>query len=444
MISYVIACPGSRLVGREGVDERHNEGVMKREYQHDVGRNEVLGRLTLSKMPLEELSVFGKSSRALGMVVLLPSVMVACEESEAALCEVAGAHAAWVGVTASQIENADRWEAVKIWQAGGAMTMPTSARVSPVGTVAIPDFATGDVWLLGRDGIWLEPVAGRGQGPGELLHPIAAGWNVEGDLLVLDAGQNKVERYDLDSGISETLSIPSNLLGPIFNSGSVGWFGLRGDGMAFVELPGSTGAARIVTFARASPDDDAITVAWESEHPEGQVPRYDQLSLPEWPRALLAVGGDRWAVAPRSDTYEIIVYGPSDEDELHLCVSDRDSYRRSEEVADERRPPEFREQVAALPRSETKALFSRLQIDQDGRIWIERELPQVGSMFDSLYGVAGAHLDVISAEGNFLARTKLPDDFRFQDARGDTIWGFSIGEFGEVEVVAAELKSKER
>lgn len=325
------------------------------------------------------------------------------------------------------------------------MTLPTSARVSDEGVVAIPDFAVSEVWLIGANGEWLDPVAGSGQGPGELLNPIATAWTREGDLLALDAVQSKIERYGLGTGQSRTLGLPADLLGPMVNSGQVGWIGLRGDGVAFAELPSVSAGEdrRLVRFVRAAPDGETREIAMETEYPADRAPAYDRPSLPEWPRAVLAVGVDRWAAAPRSDRYEFIVYGPAGAPEFHLCVSDRERFGHGG-TEDHEVPEDLAAQLSELPMSETVALFSRARLDRDGRLWVERELPQVGSMFDNLYGVAGAHLDVISASGEFLARVKLPESLRFQDARGDTLWAFSIGEFDEVDVVAAEIRSSIR
>lgn len=358
----------------------------------------------------------------LGCAVLL----AACGGTDAALCEVGEPEGRTVQVSPEEIRAAPEWDVVEVWRArglddGAAMTMPTSARVSGQGVVAIPDFMGGRVWLIGADGAWLDPIAGNGQGPGELLNPLATAWTADGDLLVLDAVQSKVERYGLGTGRSGTLQLPADLLGPVVNSGQVGWFGLQGDGVAFAELPSSsTGEDRLLArVGRAAPGDGVREIVVETEYPGDRAPVYDRPSLPEWPRAVVAVGADRWAVARRSDRYEFIVYDRGDEPAFHLCVSDGEP-------------------------AGAAALFARARLDRDGRLWVERDLPGVDSMFDTLYGVAGARLDVISATGELLARVELPEGLRFQDARGDTLWAFSIGELDEVDVVAAEIRPRAR
>jgi hypothetical protein len=383
-----------------------------------------------------------------GVSLFLLFIVVGCGRDEAWLCEVPDPEGPAAQVTADEVAEVERWGAVELWRAGGLedggaeLMMPTSARVRADGTLAIADFASGDVWLVSRDGRWMEPMAGRGRGPGELLNPLATAWTPDGELLALDASQSKLERYDIEAGESETLSMPSDLLGPVFASGQVGWFGMRGDGAVFVELPSSASERGTVAYARAAPGDGEGSVIWEAEYPDGLVPAYDRLARPEWPRAVLGVGVERWAVAPRSDRYELIVYGPGDEVELHVCVSDREFFGHGGVGAEV--GAAVGEEVDSLPLSERDALFSRLRLDHDGRLWIERELPRLDSSFDMVYGVAGAHLDVLSPRGELVARMQLPDGLRFQEARGDTIWAFRVGEFDEVEVVAAQITRSAR
>ncbi|TVP54219.1 MAG: hypothetical protein EA351_13640 [Gemmatimonadales bacterium] len=382
------------------------------------------------------------------LVVLTLGLATGCApQGEPSVCEISDPAGPTVHISVDEVADADRWDVVEIWRASGLaedgaqMMLPTSARVGADGTLAIADFLSGDVWLLDQQGSWLDPVAGRGEGPGELLSPLATAWTPEGELLALDAAQSKLERFDLEAGTAETMRLPPELLGPVFSAGEVGWFGLRGDGATFVELPSLTSTAGTVEFASARPGDTGREVIWTSEYPSGTVPSYDRATRPEWPRAQLGVGGEGWAVAPASDRYEIIVFGPSDEPEIHICVTDRERFRQE---GPDPFPPEdqWLAEIEALPRTDSEAIFSRVHLDHDGRIWVERELPRPGAAFDPIFGVAGAHLDVLSPSGEFLARVKLPEKFRFQDAKGDTIWAFAIGEFNEVDVVAAQIRSR--
>ncbi len=387
------------------------------------------------------------TSSCRGLLLLLPCLVGCQARSGLPACEIAEPLGRVVQTSSNEVRDAEPWSLSEIWRAGGLdegaapMMLPTSARVRTDGTLAIADFQSGDVWLLGPDGQWLEPVAGRGQGPGELLSPLATAWTPAGDLLALDAAQSKLERYDLALRISETVRLPPDLLGPVLAAGQVGWFGLQGDGSAYVELPSTTSPENTIQFARARPGASGREVLWTAEYPDGLVPALDLPARPEWPRALLGVGPDGWVVAPRSDRYELLVHGEDDRVRLHLCVEEDERVRRDADGP----PPDdpWVGEILAQPPSGTEALFARIQVDHDGRIWIMRDLPRAGDGFDQVLGVAGARFDVISPNGAFLARVRLPESLRFQDARGDTIWAFAVGALQEVDVVAARIRRNE-
>jgi hypothetical protein len=349
-------------------------------------------------------------------------------------------------VLEGDLASGARWTLRELWRAGGldddtGLTVPTSGRVGRGGILAVPDFAAATVWLLGPDGIWLAPLARRGEGPGELLYPLAAAWDARGRLFVLDAGQARIEAFDLDGGTTETLRIPPGLMAPVFEAGAVGWFGLTGTGDGFVELPpADVGSGEsVLRFIRAAPGDDARRIAWEARFPTGQVPATTGQVPTSWPRPVLATGPDTWAVAPASDRYEVLVMEASDRPRFQLCVDDTEHFGEGLPPS-----PELLEGLAEayerLPAPDRPALLSRMVLDADGRLWVQRELGVSGAPWDAVFGVAGAHLDAFSPDGAYLGRLRLPDELRFQDARGDTVWTFRVGELGEVGVVAGVLE----
>jgi hypothetical protein len=360
-------------------------------------------------------------------------------------CEISDPQAPLQIVGAEEVQGAPTWGLSELWRAAGLreganLTLPTSARVSRDGTLAVPDFALGTVWLFGSDGEWLGSAGVRGQGPGELVAPIAVGWSDDDQLFVLDAGQMKMERFDLSNGTSVTLSIPSDLMAPVASAGEVGWFGIRGDGMAFLEFPIRTSDAPSVAvrFARAGPGDKEVQTAWQTDYPLATAPGYNRPSRPEWPRTLIGVGREVWVVAPRSSRYELLIYDRSESPRTHLCVGDREVFGQGHERLTDVDTDRVRE-VEALPASGEAALFSRVVVDADDRIWVERTLPRSGAPWDALYGTPGALLDLLSSEGEFIGRLRMPEGLRFQDARGDTLWAFHIGHLQEIEVVSSRL-----
>lgn len=374
--------------------------------------------------------------------LLLAAFTAACTDAPSADCEIDAPLAPVVTLPAAAVSGAPEWRVEEVWRAGALhgdadLTVPTSARAAGDGRVAIPDFATATVWVLDPDGQWLAPVGGRGQGPGELQAPIAVAWRDDGALRVLDAGQNKLELFDLAAGTTETESVPDDLLSAVIGSGEVGWSGLRADGMAFVETPSRGPDETTVRFLAGGPGDGAARVAWESAWPAGTVPAYDRPTRPDWPRPLLAVGPDGWAVAPSSARYEIVVFDGLDEAAIHLCVAGQEPATAHPDAPEV--PEELARDMGRLASASARALFSRVLMDRDGRLWVERHLPAIGSGADRMYGVAGASYDVLTAGGAVVARVTLPAGWRLQDALGEHVWAFEVGPLGEVDVVKGRL-----
>jgi hypothetical protein len=353
-------------------------------------------------------------------------------------------------VSADQVRAGAQWTLRELWRAGGldddtGLTVPTSGRVGSRGILAIPDFAAATVWLLGPDGSWLPPLARRGEGPGELMNPLAAAWDAKGRLLVLDAGQARIEAFDLEADTTETLRVPPGLMAPVFDAGAVGWFGLAGTGDGFVEHPPADAGngESVLRFARAAPGDEARRIAWEARFPTGRVPGTTAQVPTSWPRPVLAVGPDMWAVAPASDRYEIVVMETSDRPRFQLCVEDPADFGEGLPPT-EALPEDLAAEYERMPVPDRPALLSRMVLDADGRLWVQREVGHSGAPWDAFFGVAGANLDAFSPDGTYLGRLRLPDDLRFQDARGDTVWTFRVGDLGEVGVVAGLLEPRSR
>lgn len=88
--------------------------------------------------------------------------------------------------------------------------------------------------------------------------------------------------------------------------------------------------------------------------------------------------------------------------------------------------------------------FGRLVLDADGRLWVQRERPQLGVPMAELYGMPGAEHDVFDADGRYLGTVRLPDGARLQAVRADTVYAFEIGDLGETWVVALEMNRTEQ
>lgn len=382
------------------------------------------------------------------LLITLPLLVACASDAGPSLCRIPDPEGPVSVVSQASLDSAPRLELRELWRAGGldegaALAVPTSLRVARDGTAALPDFGAGAVWLYAPDGEFLGSVGGRGQGPGELLAPIAAAWDAEGQLLILDAGQSKMERYDLSGGTSETLSLPPEFLGPIVASGQVGWFELRGDGTAYLEYPHipttPTGASTAsLRHLRMAPGEREATVTLETTYPAQQLPAFNLTTRPDWPRALVGVGPIRVAVAPSSDRYELRLLDEDERVTRHLCVEDA-SPPSPPDPDGEELDEQWIDTAAELSAPSRPALLGRVVVDGDDRIWVERTLPRPGSGWDRIYGAPGGRLDLFSPQGELIARVQMPAGLRFQDAVGDTVWAFTIGDLQEVSIVALQI-----
>jgi hypothetical protein len=121
---------------------------------------------------------------------------------------------------------------------------------------------------------------------------------------------------------------------------------------------------------------------------------------------LVAAGVDRWAVAPSSDVYEVEVYpaGASRGDPaaiVHFCQPVSDDEIAAARTKDWMLDPDtlefglqgLTEELQRAGSPANPALFHRIVLDRNGRVWVERDAPVPVSL-DLLYGVPGARLDV--------------------------------------------------
>src|SRR5690606_26382031 len=77
----------------------------------------------------------------------------------------------------------------ELWRVGGAddaqyCSVPLPLAVSREGRAAIADFELGELFVVEPDGTWSGSIAARGNGPGELISPVAAVWDDAGALHV--------------------------------------------------------------------------------------------------------------------------------------------------------------------------------------------------------------------------------------------------------------------
>lgn len=220
-----------------------------------------------------------------------------------------------------------------MWRAGGTeeaeeLIFPADVAVSPDGSVAIADWGLAEVILLDPDGEWLGPVMTRGEGPGE-----------------------------------------------------VGFLSLQPDQSVWIESPGPVEDGwEERSFVRWSPDAAAHDTVARSRV---RVP--SGVALAAWPRSLLGVGSETRVVSDPDGRYELEVFDRDGTSLVRFCHPGEplplSSAERGEELNEEL-PDAWRstlgEALAEAGEPPLPAAISRIVVDVDGRIWVQRDRPAPG------------------------------------------------------------------
>ena len=104
---------------------------------------------------------------------------------------------------------------------------------------------------------------------------------------------------------------------------------------------------------------------------------------------------------------------------------------------------------------ETKPVFRALQVDDDGRIWVERHIaarrvapvksaPLTNDPRPPITWREPATYDVFEPDGRFLGTVTAPDKTTFHARRGRHIWAVQRGEFDEPYIVRYRIESAGR
>lgn len=340
-----------------------------------------------------------------------------------------------------------------LWRAGGleegqGMALPVGIAAAPDGRIAIPDFRAGQTFVVGPDGTWRGSWTGRGEGPAEVLRPVAARWSDDGRLAVFDIQGSKVAWLEGPGEAVDQRSLDADFTSTVIASGSLRWAAVGPDGTAWLRTgPRSpTGASRavdVVTRLRASagaPDtvlrDTVPTVA-----PNG---RFARTILPGAPRPVATVGPDGalWFADP-DGRYVLYRQGASEDGAIPFLCREATPRSLSARERAEEGVPEGEEELADAIRDagepDRPASVGRILVGEEGRIWVQRVRPTPFGR-DAMYGPPGGEWDVFAADGTYLGAVQPPSGARLQAAAGDTVWAFEIGELDEIWVVAYELR----
>ena len=373
--------------------------------------------------------------------MLLTALVAGCNLPASTPCDVTGANGPVVANTRVGVWPAElAWR--EVWRAGGlneaeVLVRPAGVAVSPDGSVAVVDWGLAEVIVLGPDGEWQGTVTARGEGPGEVQAPVAVTWVDADTLLILDVSAFRIVTLDLASRSASVTPVDPAFLSPVFAAGQVRFVALQPDRTVWLEFPGPIVDGREErSFVRWSPDRPVNdTIMWS------RAVGFAGATLAAWPRSLLSVGAETWVVSNPDGRYELEVFHRNGTSLVRFCHS-ADALPLSPaergEDADAQMPDAWRDAVRELGEPPTPAVISRIVVDLDGRIWVQRDRPLPGA-FDG-HGAPGAMYDVFLPSGRFLGSIRLPDEQRLMEARGRRVWTLHTGSLGESSIVALEIE----
>ncbi len=309
--------------------------------------------------------------------------------------------------------------------------------VSPGGSVAIADWGLAEVNVLGSDGEWQGAVMTRGDGPGEVQAPAAVTWVDADTLLILDLGTFRMVALDVASRSASVIPVDPAFLSPVFASGQVRFVALQPSRTVWLEYPGhGEDGWEERSFVRWSPENPVNdTVVMSLARGVGGV------TLAAWPRSLLGVGAETWVVSHPDGRYELGVFDGAGRSLVRFCHTGEAfplSPAERGEGTDEGMPVAWRDALRELGEPRNPAIISRIVVDLDGRIWVQRDRPSPGA-FDG-HGAPGAMYDIFRPSGRFLGSMRLPDEQRLLEARGRSVWTLHTGPLGESSIVALEIE----
>ena len=101
------------------------------------------------------------------------------------------------------------------------MVVPVGGSAGPGGRAATPDFRAGQTFVVSPEGEWLGSWTRQGQGPGEVLRPVAATWTDDGRLAVFDIQGAKVTWVSGPGEAAKALQLAPDFTTPVIASGSL-------------------------------------------------------------------------------------------------------------------------------------------------------------------------------------------------------------------------------
>lgn len=327
------------------------------------------------------------------------------------------------------------------------------------GSIWIGDRHLGAIQRFDSTGRYLGQVGRSGQGPGEFRYPQGMRQLSDGSVAVWDDGQVRISLFGSSGTFLRSFQPPSFMIGTPMEEleldRETGQLMLLGG-----EISPDPRGKHSLFWLRLSPDGVVLdTVFVEPREPEGLVDSRATLT------ALSPLG---YRVLGRNDSYALTLELSPTRRRVLTRPSRPIPYQDEERREKERLARLFSERTG-LPAGRigrTKPVFSRIQVDETGRLWLtmysdgfaveesegERSRRQESCRF---FGVTSSEcdqgirrwtqdtvLEVMTPEGNLYGRIALPNrESELAAARGNLIWLIETGSLGEQYVVRYRIRA---
>ncbi|GMV06840.1 MAG: hypothetical protein AMXMBFR53_31150 [Gemmatimonadota bacterium] len=321
--------------------------------------------------------------------------------------------------------------------------------VAPSGDVFIAELE-GDVRQFGPDGRFIRYVARAGQGPGEVRYVVAMDVGVDGQLALVDFGNQRISIYSPEGDFLRQIRRPAGR--PGYGRDGIQWDRRGGLWIALHPPragPDTLGASLRPTFGRLDSDGEVVDTvflparAWdgcERRRPAYQRGFFEDSRIPylrfaQWGRS-------------RDGTF---VFGCSARYEVDVVESNggvvRISRRWKSPVMSDEEHAFWSENWGPVPKE--RPAFLRLWVSEDGRIWVwpgaagssrpatpeqrERGFPErLWTYYSATDG-----FDVFEPGGEWLGHVRTPEEWgaspypglRDPQFIGDTVWALTTDEY---------------
>jgi hypothetical protein len=311
------------------------------------------------------------------------------------------------------------------------------------GKIVVADIAVPIIRIYNENGVFVSNAGRSGRGPGEYQLILGMKTFADGKITVWDPRNMYVHLYEADGEFIESHDVQANLFGGgVFEAGLDGNYYVR-------NTLDTTVPNWKFAWLRISPEGvltDTIREPYDSEvRPSAFILSTATGShYPFLERNITVLGKWGEMITGRTTEYKLTIH--KDDAEPVIISREYEPVELSDEEWQqwERIRRQFGSDIR-IPR--IKPAFNQIFSDSDGRIWVQRYVE--ASLREVYLGVPSRPssrlwekpvFDVFMPDGRFYGTVELPDNAKFEDAKGDQVLALVTGEMGEVYVSRFRLE----